>query len=326
MTTESRPISHWFLLIAIVILWGSAFALNEVAIEAFTPLALVTGRFIIAAAVLTIIVWLKGQTLPRSRQFWLSCLAMAIIGNALPFWLITEGQLSIDSGLTGILMSIMPLSTLLLAHFFVPGERLNGHKLSGFLLGFLGILVLIGPEALLELKGQGTAFWAQAGTLFAAICYAANAIIARHRPSFDPITAAAGMMILGALMMTPIGAAQLPEQISKASLQGLAAAAALAIMASVIAPVVFLRLIALAGPSFVAFINYLIPLWAIVLGVALLGEQPRWSALLALGLILGGLAISEHAGRTARSSDSEGTSGSGQTPIDKDGRGQGSMS
>jgi len=297
MTTESRPISHWFLLIAIVMLWGSAFALNEVAIDAFTPLALVTGRFIIAAVVLTTVIWLKGQALPRSGRFWLYCLAMATIGNALPFWLITEAQLT---------MSIMPLSTLLLAHFFVPGERLNSQKLVGFLLGFLGIMVLIGPEALLELRGQGTAFWAQIGTLLAAVCYAANAIIARHRPSFDPITAAAGMMIVGAVIMVPIGAVGLPGQIANASFQGLAAAAALAIMASVIAPVVFLRLIALAGPSFVAFINYLIPLWAIVLGVALLGEQPRWSAFLALSLILGGLAVSEYAGRRAVSGNHEG--------------------
>lgn len=295
--TVKRPVSHWLLLFAIVVLWGSAFGLTEVAITAFTPAALVTGRLILAAIVLTLIVWLRGQRLPRSPRFWLFSLALAIAGNCLPFWLITRAQLTIDSGLAGILMSIMPLSTLLLAHLFVPGERLTSRKLVGCLIGLAGLVVLIGPEALLEFQGQGTAFWAELATLFAAICYAANAIIARHRPAFDPITAAAGIMIVGALIMLPLGAAALPEQIANASIQGLAAGIALAMMASALAPVVFLQLITLAGPSFVAFLNYLIPLWTIFIGVVLLGEQPRWTSLLALVLILGGLAMSEWAWR-----------------------------
>lgn len=293
----ARPLSHWLLLAAIVILWGSAFGVTEIAIEAFSPLVLVTGRMILAAILLTAVVWFRGQSLPRSTRFWLFSLAMAVAGNCLPFWLISKAQLQIDSGLAGILMSIMPLTTLLLAHVFVPGERLSGGKLAGFMLGFVGIVVLIGPEALLELKGQGTAFWAEIACLFAAFCYATNAIIARHRPSFDPIVAAAGTMIVGALIMIPLGVVDLPRQIAEASTEGLLAGVALAVLASALAPVVFLRLVTLAGPSFVAFINYLIPLWALLMGILLLGEQPRWTALVALALILGGLALSEMAGR-----------------------------
>ncbi len=303
--TAKRPVSHWLLLVAIVILWGSAFGLTEFAIESFTPLALVTGRLVLAAIILTSIVWLRGQNLPKSARFWLFSLALAIAGNCLPFWLITRAQLSIDSGLAGILMSIMPLSTLLLAHLFVSGEQLNRRKLTGCMLGLLGVVVLIGPEALLELSGQGTAFWAELSTLFAALCYAANAIIARHRPAFDPITAAAGTMIVGAVIMLPLGGAALPGEIAEASFASLAAALALAVMASAIAPVVFLQLITAAGPSFAAFLNYLIPLWALAIGVVLLGEQPRWTALLALGLILGGLAMSERAWQQQKALDAK---------------------
>ncbi|MEM7043578.1 MAG: DMT family transporter [Pseudomonadota bacterium] len=294
---NARPLSHWLLLLTIVALWGSAFGVTELAIEAFTPTALVTGRMILAAALLTLVAAFRGQPFPKTARFWIFCLGMAIAGNCLPFWLISKAQLQIDSGLAGILMSIMPLTTLLLAHLFVPGETLSGGKLIGFLLGFVGIIVLIGPEALLELQGQGTAFWAQVGTLFAAFCYATNAIIARHRPPADPIVAAAGTMIVGAVIMLPLGVWDLPAQTLNASASGLIAALALAILASAVAPVVFLRLIALAGPSFVAFINYLIPLWAVLIGILLLSEQPRWTALLALALILGGLALSEFAGQ-----------------------------
>ncbi len=303
--TVKRPISHWFLLATVVVLWGSAFGLTELAIISFTPFALVTGRLVLAAVILTSVVWLRGKALPRSARFWLFSLALAIAGNCLPFWLITRAQLSIDSGLAGILMSIMPLSTLLLAHFFVSNERLNRQKLMGCMLGLIGVIVLIGPEALLELSGQGTAFWAELSTLFAAFCYAANAIIARHRPAFDPITAAAGTMIVGALIMLPLGGGALPSELAEASLESLAAALALSIMASAIAPVVFLQLITAAGPSFAAFLNYLIPLWALAVGVLLLGEQPRWTALLALGLILGGLAMSERAWQQQKALDAK---------------------
>ncbi len=296
---SARPISHWLLLVVIVALWGSAFGITELAIEAFTPIALVTGRMILAAALLTLVVLLRGQRFPMTARFWAFSLAMAIAGNCLPFWLISAAQQQIDSGLAGILMSIMPLTTLLLAHFFVQGEMLSGGRLLGFFLGFTGIVILIGPEAFLELKGQGTAFWAQLGCLFAAFCYAANAIIARHRPAFDPVVAAAGTMIVGAVIMVPIGVWDLPAQTMNASSKSLIAAIALAVLASAVAPVVFLKLISAAGPSFVAFINYLIPLWAVAIGILLLGEAPRWTALAALALILCGLALSEIEGQRA---------------------------
>lgn len=296
---SARPLSHWLLLLTIVALWGSAFGITEFAIEDFSPIALVTGRMILAAALLTLVAMMRGLSLPMTARFWAFCLAMAIAGNCLPFWLISAAQQQIDSGLAGILMSVMPLTTLLLAHVFVPGETLSGGKLAGFCLGFVGIVVLIGPEALLELEGEGTAIWWELATLLAAFCYAANAIIARHRPPADPIAAAAGTMIVGAVIMVPIGVWDLPRQIASASTSGLAAGLALAVLASAVAPVVFLKLIALAGPSFVAFINYLIPLWAVFVGMLLLGEEPRWTALLALALILAGLALSEVAGQRA---------------------------
>ncbi|MDH3659298.1 MAG: DMT family transporter [Alphaproteobacteria bacterium] len=296
---NGRPLSHWLLLFTIVALWGSAFGITELAIEAFSPIALVTGRMILAAALLTLVVLARGQRFPRTARFWTYSLAMAIAGNCLPFWLISAAQQQIDSGLAGILMSVMPLTTLLLAHVFVPDETLSGGKLIGFFLGFIGIVVLIGPEALLELRGEGTVIWWELATLIAAFCYAANAIIARHRPPADPIVAAAGTMIVGAVIMVPIGFWGLPAQIMSASAKGLLAGVALAVLASAVAPVVFLRLIALAGPSFVAFINYLIPLWAVAIGILLLGEEPRWTALAALALILLGLALSEMAGQRA---------------------------
>src|SRR5690606_6142613 len=108
---------------------------------------------------------------------WLFFTAMAIIGNALPFFLIAWGQRDIPSGLTGILMAVMPLVVLVLAHFLVAGERLTPRRLAGFTLGFLGVVVLTGPEARAALVGREASFIAQLAVLGAAVCYGIAAVI-----------------------------------------------------------------------------------------------------------------------------------------------------
>jgi drug/metabolite transporter (DMT)-like permease len=289
----TRPLSHWLLLFALVAMWGSAFMMTGIAVRGFTPPTLVAIRLVIAAILLGGLVLLSGRAFPASRRFWLSSLAISLAGNCVPFWLISFGQQRIDSGLAGILMGIMPLTTMVLAHFFVRGERLNGTKAGGFLLGFVGLIVLIGPDALLQLRGEGTALIYQLAVLGGAVCYAINAIVARHRPPADPLVAAAGVMLMGSLVMLPIGGPAAPEQLASAPAVPFAAMIALALIATAIATVVFLKLVAAAGPSFTSFINYLIPVWALLMGMIFLGEEPQPTTFAALVLILAGIGLSE---------------------------------
>ena len=289
----TRPLGHWLLLFALVAMWGSAFMFTGIAVRGFSPTALVTIRLAIAAVLLTGLVLVRGQRFPRTRRFWLFSLAISLAGNCVPFWLISFGQQRIDSGLAGILMGIMPLTTMVLAHFFVRGERLNGIKAIGFGVGFVGLVTLIGPEALLELRGEGTELLHQLAVIGGAICYAINTIVARHRPPADPLVAAAGVMLAGSAMMLPIGGAPALTQFVAALPAPLAAMLALSIVATAIATVVFLQLVATAGSSFTSFINYLIPVWALLMGVIFLGEEPGVRVVLALALILAGIALSE---------------------------------
>jgi drug/metabolite transporter (DMT)-like permease len=289
----TRPLGHWLLLFALVAMWGSAFMFTGIAVRGFSPTALVTIRLGIAAVLLTGLGLVRGQRFPWTGRFWLFSLAISLAGNCVPFWLISFGQQRIDSGLAGILMGIMPLTTMVLAHFFVPGERLNRIKAVGFVVGFVGLVTLVGPEALLELRGQGTELLYQLAVLGGAICYAINTIVARHRPPADPLIAAAGVMLAGSAIMLPIGGAPAITQLAVAAPMPLAAMLALSIVATAIATVVFLKLVATAGPSFTSFINYLIPVWALLMGVLFLDEQPAPSSILALVLILGGIALSE---------------------------------
>jgi drug/metabolite transporter (DMT)-like permease len=180
-----------------------------------------------------------------------------------------------------------------LAHFFVRGERLNATKAAGFVVGFCGLVVLIGPHALLEFRGQGTDLLHELAVLGGAVCYAIGAVVARRRPPADPMVAAAGVMLAGSAVMLPIGGWQAGAQLLTAPPAPLAAMLALAIVATAIATVVFLRLVAIAGPSFTSFINYLIPVWALLMGVIFLGEEPGIRVVIALALILFGIAFSE---------------------------------
>jgi drug/metabolite transporter (DMT)-like permease len=293
----TRPLGHWLLLFALVAMWGSAFMFTGIAVRGFSPTALVTIRLVIAAVLLTGLVALRRERFPWTRRFWLFSIAISLAGNCVPFWLISFGQQRIDSGLAGILMGIMPLTTMALAHFFVRGERLNPIKAAGFLVGFGGLVTLMGPEALLELRGQGTELLHQLAVLGGAVCYAINAIVARHRPAADPLVAAAGVMLAGSAIMLPIGAVAAGAELLVAPPAPLAAMLALSIVATAIATVVFLKLVTVAGPSFTSFINYLIPVWALLMGVMFLGEQPGTRVMIALMLILSGIALNEAGSR-----------------------------
>ncbi len=290
---SARPLSHWLLLLALVAMWGSAFMMTGIAVKGFTPVTLVAIRLALAALLLAGLVLARGQRFPLSPRFWLFSVLISLAGNCVPFALISYGQQRVDSSLAGILMGLMPLTTMVLAHFFVRGERLNATKAAGFLLGFGGLVLLIGPQALLELRGEGTLLVDQLAILGGAVCFAINAIVARHRPPADPLVAAAGVMIAGSLIMLPIGGPGAADQLASAPAGPFAAMIALSLVATAIATIVFLKLVTVAGPSFTSFMNYLIPVWALLMGVTFMGERPRPTALLALALILAGIGIGE---------------------------------
>ncbi len=295
--TRRRPLGHWLLLGALVIMWGSSFLFNKIAVAAMAPATVVAGRLVLAAAVLALVLVATRRTLAGGPRAWMFFVAIALVGNCVPFWLIAWGQQKIDSGLAGILMAVMPITTLVLAHFFVRGERLNGAKAAGFALGFLGVVVLIGPDAILELRGTGTVLLYELAVLGAAVLYAVNTIVARRRPEGDALAAAAAVMIVSSLIMVPTawsGETPWPTTIGAKEAVALAF---LGVASTAAATVVFFKLIALAGPTFVSLINYLIPVWAVLVGAIFLGESPEWAALGALALIFAGIGLSELRGR-----------------------------
>ena len=294
-----RPaLQDWALLLTLVVLWGSAFAVAAVVLRQYSPGQLVVGRLWIGALVLWLLVLAVRRPWPRRAGLWGWFAAMAVVGNALPFYLISWGQQVVPSGLTGILMAVMPLAVLPLAHVFVPGERMTPLRVAGFLLGFAGIVLLLGPEALAQLGGRGAALLPQLAILAGAVCYAVNLIIARRAPHGDPITTAAGVLLISALLASAgwvLNGAPLPGAPRAGPTVGLVA---LGLLSTGLATVIYFRVVSRAGPGFLSLINYLIPVYAVVIGALFLGEALPGRAIVALAVILLGVVVSQR-GRPA---------------------------
>lgn len=287
--TSPHRIRDWALLAALVAMWGSAFMFIKLGVATVPPATLVASRLALGAALLYGVMRMRGLALPPLGPRWLPFAALAIVGNSAPFYLISWGQQFIDSALAGILMAVMPLATLLLAHFFVAGERLTANRILGFSVGFAGIVVLMGPAAL---AGLGINVTAQAAVLAGALCYAANSIMSRRLIATDFLVASTAVLIVASLVIVPLAfLIDRPWELAP-SMGSAAAIVWLGIGPTALATLLYFRLIAAAGPTFMSLVNYLSPMVALLAGVTLLGEQPGTTAVAGLGLILLGIALS----------------------------------
>jgi len=285
-----RSLEDWVLLGTLVAVWGTGFGFIAAAVETLPALTVAAGRIVLAAVVLALAVAASGRRWPRGRV-WRWFLLLGLVGNCLPFFAIGWGQIRVASSLAGILMGIMPLATLVLAHVFVPGEDMTRGKSLGFALGFAGVVVLTGPEALLELGGAPSDLVRQLAVLFGALCYATNAILTRHLPRTDALVASAATLGIAACVIGPVALVVDRPWALDVSARSLAAVAWLGLVTTAGATVVYFRLVASAGPTFFSYVNFLVPIVALSTGVVLLGERPGPNALAALVLVLGGLAL-----------------------------------
>jgi drug/metabolite transporter (DMT)-like permease len=296
---RQRPLIDWFVLLALAGLWGTSFLFVKIAVREVTPVTLVAARFVIAATVLSVVVRTRGLRLPTSRRVWSHYLLMSLIGNAVPFTLIAWGQIRTDVGLAGILMGVMPLMTLLLAHFFVPGERMTPRMVGGFAVGFIGLVALFGPEALLEFGGEASDLLSQVAIASAAIGYAISTIIARRLATLDPLVSATTVMWITTAIMVPAALwVDRPWNLAPSG-ESIASIVWLGLFATALATILYFRVIQRAGPTFLSLINYMIPVVALVVGAVVLDEDLVGTVLIGMALILTGLAISQLGSRSS---------------------------
>ena len=282
----------WLLLALLVAVWGSSFALSKEALAYLDASWVVALRLSLAAIVLVPYAYANGDGLGAPAASWMKFIWLGFIGNTFPFFIVTWGMHFITSGVAGLLMGTIPLFVVVLAHFTLPGEELTRPKAMGFILGFAGIVLLIGPEAIFSLTLTGDELKGELAVLFGCLCYAVHAISAKKLGVDPPVKQSAAVCLSGAVMAAVFAAASDPAGLHPVPLAGVAAVVGLGLLPTAVATLFVYRLMARTGPSFVSFSNYLVPVFALGLGAAVLGEPLGWNMLAALLSILAGIAIS----------------------------------
>jgi drug/metabolite transporter (DMT)-like permease len=282
--------SDWLILVALALIWGSAFFFISVAVHAMPPLTYVWLRLTIAASGLWLFLWWKGDGIALPPSVWGSILLLALLNNAIPFALFGWGQTHIASGLASILNATTPIWGVVVAHVFTDDERMNPRKIAGVLLGFGGVAMMIGPSLL---SNVGTSALAQLACVAAAFSYALAAVWARRfrRMGIPPMTVTTGQLSAGALVMLPVAfIIDRPWTHAFPGLGPLAALSALALLCTAFAYVLYFRLIDHAGATNALLVTLLVPPTAILLGALFLGEALAPQDFLGLALIALGLA------------------------------------
>ena len=280
--------SDYCLILLTGLLWGSAFLLIKIAIVTIPPYTLTMGRMGIATLALFVVLILRGQWLPLDRKSLALFAFIGLFGSALPFTLINWGEIHIPSGLAAVLMGIMPITTALLAHFFIPDEPFGWRKAIGIFVAFGGFLILVGIDAI---SGFDSSVTAQIAMLCAAAAYAVTTTFTRLRVAHPGLIMATGSSMMGFLWALPLALVYDRPWSLTPDLMGVSATVLLGLLPSAVGILLFFHLIRRVGATIFAQVNYLIPLVGAFLGVVFLGEALNWQLISALVLVLSGISI-----------------------------------
>ncbi|MEO0866232.1 MAG: DMT family transporter [Pseudomonadota bacterium] len=296
MTAEPQITWKSALMVATLgLTWGGTFLVTEIALTGITPFWLAAGRIGFAALLMTAI-WaaLGGRlfTAAPAGGTWAALLTIGAFSTAVPFMLLAWGQQYVTSGFAGVSMASVALIVLPLAHFLVPGERMTWRRVVGFLIGFVGVCVLIGGQAF-EPSGAALEPAGRAACVAAASCYGVSSVLMRRLPSVDLIGLSTVILIIAAGIVVPLawiveGPPPLPDA------RTLGVIAFLGLIPTAAANMLRVLVIRGAGPVFMSLTNYQVPVWSVVLGAWLLDEPLPASLLGAMVLILSGVGLSQY--------------------------------
>lgn len=288
---------HAGLLTALAAIWGGSYLLIKYALEDFSAPAVVWGRTAIAAVVLLAALRITGGPAAprgaiadiRSRPW--TALLLTTLAVALPFMLITLGELEVPSGLTAVLISPASIFVAMFAPFLDASERAGRLQLLGMLIGLAGVALVVGVESI-HSTGEFLGAMAMIG---AAVCYALSSFVVKGRYGRLTSMQTSFVSISGAAVLTfPIALATLPGEVP--GLRAVAAVVVLGAVGTALAFVIFYKLINEAGAGKAALVSYLAPGVALLYGALLLDEAITMAAVAGLVLILGGVALASRGG------------------------------
>jgi len=279
----------WAKLILLGAIWGGSFFFARVALSEVHPLSLVLFRVAIAAAALHVYLAARGPSfrlaLPHAGAF---CV-LALLNNVIPFSLIFAGQTQLGAGIASVLNATTPFWTALLANMLTADEKLTWNKVAGILLGLAGTAVMIGPGVVSGLEGP---VWPKLALIGGSVSYALALMVAKRLRSVPPAVVAAAQLTASTVIMIPVVlAVNGADGILSASPSVWAAIAALALVSTAFAYILYFNLVAHAGATNASLVTLIVPVSAILLGAVFLGERLTPVEVAGMATIAAGLVM-----------------------------------
>lgn len=283
-----RATADYLWLFALAVIWGGSFTFIKIGVETVPAATTTFLRLVVASAVMVAVALWGREPWHAGGRLWAMILFASVTGNALPFTLISWGEERIDSGLAAILMGVMPLTTMLIAHFLTVDDRLTPGKLAGVALGLVGLVILIGPA---RLTGLGSDVIRELAIAGAAVSYGVNANATRALTGAPQFSTIAAVMLVSAAIMAPVALVADEPWTLAPSAASILAIVTLGVVQTAVGTIILFMLVRRQGASFFSQINFLVPISGVIWGAVVLAERPPVSAFVALGVILAGVAV-----------------------------------
>ena len=283
--------TNWFLLILLSAIWGGAFTLNKIALDIYTPEVIVAGRLTVGSAFLIVLIYFIYKRFSFNLSQLNYYLFMSLVGIVIPFIAIINGQRNIDSAMAGILMATMPITTILLSHFFLADEKINQQKFIGFLISFFGVFILIYREDLFINNSFSKTLISQLQVILGSTLYSIAAIYGKKYKMTVPVSASTGTILFATFFMLIYLIFIDESNVSIPMLLVNYNILLLGILCTAIATIIYFQILQTAGASFLSIMNFLIPLWAILFGILILNDDFSWNYIFGLLIILSGIKL-----------------------------------
>lgn len=290
----SKPMNLRFelaLLAVLAGLWGSSYLLIKVALATIPPVTLMAIRVTLAALFLLLIMRIQNEKLPTDRRTWRDLFVQSLLNSSVAWLVLAWGQQFVPSGMAGVLNSTSPLFVFLIMALASRGTSGATHswlKIAGVVLGFVGVLLVVGMDSL---RGLGQQTLAQAAVLFGAFLYACAALNGKRLAHLSPLVTATGTILWASVSLLPLSLLLDHPWTLTPSSSSLFAAATLAILCTGIALIIYFRLMHTLGAMGVASQSYLRAGLSVVLGLVVLGEQLSATVLIGLVVTIVGVAL-----------------------------------
>jgi drug/metabolite transporter (DMT)-like permease len=275
----------WPTLVTVSLAWGTTLLWVKLAGATLAPFPLTFWRGVAAALALGLFIAWRGKP-PRIRLR--DVLVLGTTNGWLSSALMAFALGRIDTAPAALVAASMPLILSVFSHLLIPGERMTPRGVIGVVLGFLGIALVLGPGVLASSSGSALGFLAM---LAVATGYATGTTYGRLTRPPDPAGTALGQQVVSIVMSAILAFATGQGIAPPATPIAIGSIAALGTVATALPMVLYWRLLGRAPASVAGFVDYLIPLWATILAVTVLGETLQPTALAGGALVLAGIAI-----------------------------------